>query len=748
MFNINTDLINGTIAITDSWTLTATGASAAPTFLSNNDEFVVSFVDLEGVDKFKSFTFSATNQTETRYLTSEYRVSRDARKWTQWLTLDTNITNFPPFTPTDKMFLDLRIKRSGTSGIGTIKLLSYGLFGSLDRELQSGDSPFVVSAGNPVVIKPPYIYKVFKITDIEILSSNNDSLSTKWRYSQDYGRTVTQWEPFTKENATTAKITPIRFFQVEYLMETTSTTPIKVWDINLIGDFQNVSEDYKKTNLYGVRENCNCIKLGLVNDPTGSNQYPTGGNSTMLMPNEKRDLYRLSDDDKNKLFKPYQLNEATNLLNKLSVEANEVFGHEVVYFLTDPDRKGIDHSFHEYQLYNIVCNDLIKVSVENNKFPDNQIKINQFDLSLFETFEIHIPKESFKSVFGPEKRPGKEDFIWFCEINRMFLVEHAQPFRSFNNNSIYYRVMLKKYSQKSNVIGVNETITDKVKELTKNSTIDELFGLENNEDKAAVANKEQNTPLTLDTLRVDILAAIEREVINNAEIIISKNHYDLSSVGFGVTQSTDAVIYRNMKREFLKSDNLSFICWFKINNWVVNDIYRVFDYYDTPNSQGLQITINNNKFKVRINSTDYEMNLNRGLAEEVWYSYLVNIDQRQRKIEQFIYKRDVEDEEEAEFLSSTKLDMVYRKDLPLTPSEFIVESDNAKLMGCDMRITNIRLFSDVIAQKEHNKILNQNIIRDDASHLIFADNANQQIVLPNFPTSQIPPGSVGYARQR
>jgi hypothetical protein len=716
--------------------------------MSNNDEFVVSFVELEGVDRFKSFTYSATDQTETRYLTSEYRVSRDARKWTQWLPLITNITNFPPFTPTDKMYLDIRIKRVGTSGVGTIKLLSYQLNGALDRNIITGDSPFSVSAGSPVVVKPPYIYKVFKITDNEVLSSNNDGLTIKYRYSQDYGRTVTQWEPFSKENIISARISPIRFFQVEYLLETTSTTPIKVWDINIIGDFQNVSEDYKKTNLYGIRENCNCIKLGLVSNPSGSNQLPTGGNSGMLMPNEKHDLYRITDEDKNKLFKPYQLNEATNLLNKLSVESNEIFGHEVVYFLTDPDRKGIDHSFHEYQLYNIVCNDIVKVSVESNKFPDNQIQINQFDLSLFETFEIHIPKETFKVVFGPEKRPSKEDFVWFCEINRMFLVEHAQPLRSFNNNAIYYRVMLKKYNQKANVIGANDIITDKVKELTKNSTIDELFGLENNEDKAAIANKEQNTPLTLDTLRVDILATIEKEIINNAEVILSKNHYDLSSVGFGSTQSTDAVIYRNMKKEFLKSDNLSFICWFKINNWTTNDIYRVFDYYDTTTLQGLQITINDNKFKVKINSTFYEMNLNRGLLEEVWYSYLVNIDQRQRKIEQFVYKRDVEDEEEAEFLSSTKLELVYRRQLDLNPNEFIIDAASAKLMGCDMRITNIRLFSDVIHQKDHNKILNQNIIRDDSSYLIFADNANQQIILPNFPTSQIPPGSVGYAKQR
>ncbi len=72
--------------------------------------------------------------------------------------------------------------------------------------------------------------------------------------------------------------------------------------------------------------------------------------------------------------------------------------------------------------------------------------MNQFDLSLFDSFEVHIPKDTFKSVFGVEKRPSKEDFLWFCEVNRMYQVEHAQQFRNFNNSALYYKVMLKQLS--------------------------------------------------------------------------------------------------------------------------------------------------------------------------------------------------------------------------------------------------------------------------------------------------------------
>jgi len=743
MYQILKDESIGTIKIMDSWSISATGSMSPPSLTSIGQEYTISFINLSDVSVFKSFSYDAIGVTENRYLKVNYRVSRDSNNWTNWLSLDANITNFPPFNSTDTMYIDIRFTRSGTSNIGQIKLIDYNLNGYIDRNVVDGESVISITPDNKtVVIKPPFIYKVFSISDIEILYRGDMSdVTIKWRFSQDYSRTVSSWEIFTMENVTTKRISPIRFFQVEYLIESTSGNPVKIYDINIIGDFQNVTLDYSKTNLYGIRENCNCIKLGLVSDPDISN---SDAQNSMLMTTQPSTLPQLTDDQKNALFKPYQLNAATTLLDKMSNDANSIFGHDVVYFLTDPDRKGIDYTFHEYQLMNYVCDESLKVSVDNNQFPDNQIIMNQFDLALFDSFEIHIPKETFKQSFGVEKRPSKEDFLWFCDLNRMFTVEHAQPFRGFNNNSIYYKVMLKKYVQKANVAPGNATMADKVRQLTKNSTIDELFGLENNQDKLAVANKEQFTPLTLDKLRVHIISNIEKELIENAEIIISKSNYDLSSVSFGVTYSSDAVLYRNMKNYFKVSDNIGYMCWFRINNYTYNDNYHLFSYQDMDNSLGLDITINSNNVNVTMNSDIYTLPMFDGLNENVWYAYILNVDQRSRVVCQYIYKRDVDDEEDASDLTSTKLRIVYKNSQNIVPVEFKLEGITAKLLSGDMSITNIRLFIDIIPEDQHNKILNQTIIRDDSKYLLFADNANQRLVLPNYPLSQIGPDGPGY----
>jgi len=607
-------------------------------------------------------------------------------------------------------------------------------------------SYIVLNQSNPeVVVKPPYIYKVFKITDTEIISRGDTNYDIYYRYSQDYGRSVTNWEPFTVANITTTKITPIRFFQIEYWIKYNGSSSVSIYDINLIGDFQNVTLDYAKTNLYGVREDCNCIKLGLVSDPTSDMTQPQGEQSSMLMPNPASgNLPILSDTQRNALFKPYQLTQAGDLLNKMSNDANDIFGHEVVYFLTDPDKKGTDYTFHEYQLYNYVCDDFIKISVDNNQFPDNQITMNMFDLDLFESFEVHIPKQTFKKVFGEDKRPSKEDFLWFCELNRMYSVEHAQPFRSFNNYAIYYKVHLKKYTQKANIIAGNQTIQDRVKELTRNSTIDELFGRENIDDKKSIANKEEFRPLTHDTLRVDIIANIEKELIENGSNIISKNNYDLSSVPFG----NDAVTYRNMKNNFLVSDNISFFCWFNMFNYTSNDTYEFFNYYDNTNSLGMKMSLHADNIKVTLNTDEYDLQIGipgnaQGLDEETWYAYLVNIDQRQRVISQYIYKRDVDDEEMASYLGSTILRRVYSSSNTMTPVEMVMENGTiAKIKGADMKLTNIRLFTDVIEEEQHSKLLNQSNIGNDSKYLIFADGANNRLVLPYYPLGNVGGGTI------
>ena len=740
MQQIISDTLNGTLVISDQFSITAATSSSesTPIFYKPGDEYTISFVDIMDVNKLTTFSYDTLGSTNTRFLTTTYRLSRNSTSWSAFQELKSNIDNFPPFDPKDPLFVDIKWTREGST-IGIIRLLEYKLSGLLEANIETGDVPIKLKAGETTILKAPYIYKVFKVDDIEIISSSVlTDVNIKYRFSQDSSRTFSGWEPFTKENITSLRINPIRFFQIEYSIENNSTSNITIQDVNLIGDFQNISKDYFKTNLYGIRECCQSNVSGYY-DANGTfipNTSSIGVSNSGGQCDTTNILYGLTSEDKSQLYNPYQQNTAINLLNKLSTDAQQIFGHRVTYFVTDADKQGQDHTLHEYQLYNVVCDGNIKVSIEGNNFPDSQIVMNQFDLNLFETMEAHITKQQFKEIFGPQRRPSKEDFLYFCDLNRMYQVEHAQQFRNFNNSAIYYKLILKKYTQKANVKAGTTEIRNKIAELTKNTTIEELFGVDIKQDKDAVANKEQYATLTKDSIRMDYFAQIDKELIENSSNIISKSNYDLSTIDF---VSVD-VRYKNMYTNIKKGDNIGYMAWFNIHNYVVNDVYNLFNLYDSTNDLGWKANLINDNLIVNISGSTYSYNITGdtipntiALDEDTWYCYLLNINQRLGTITQYIYKRNVEDEDDAQNLQNTLLKLVYENTQDMIPVEFQLEGVFSEIFASDMKMTNIRLFTDIIPKEEHNKMLNQAIIGEASKYLVFADNANTRLILPNFP---------------
>jgi hypothetical protein len=732
MYNIIIDKENGKITISDRYDLLSLPGSDdySPVFSNIDDEFIISITNLKNVIKFTKFTYDSIGLNDNRFLLQEYRVSRDKKKWSNWLELNNNIENFPIVDPLDLMYIEIKWKRNGNSTIGDIKLIEWKIEGEIQRDIGILEQRVVsIIPGSEKIIQSPFIYKVFKINDFEIISSTGiEGLNIKWRFSQDSTKSWSEWEPLTKENITTKRINPIRFFQVEYLVENNSNKLVKIQDINLIGDFQNVTKDSQKTNLFGIRECCQSNLLGTY-DKDGNFIPNTNLNSTGGETCDPNVFAPMTDENKANLYNPYAQGSAIKLLEKLSNDAQQVFGHKVTYFVTDADKKGQDHTLNEYQLYNIVCSGDVKVSIEGNNFPDSQIKMNIFDLDLFESMEAHITKQQFKEIFGKQRRPSKEDFLYFCDLNRMYQVDHAQQFRNFNNSAVYYKLILKKYTQKANVQAGTIEIKNQLDKLTKNSTIDELMGIEQTQDKAAVANKQQFTPLTRDPIRLEYFAQIDKELIENSSTIISKSHYDLSSVKY----REPAVVYKNLDPILKVSDNIGYQIWFNINNYLNEEVYNLFNNYDEVNNIGWKVNIDNDKILLNLNSDTYQFELDNSLDEETWYCYVLNVNQRQRNIEQFIYKRNVDDESEAAQLSNTLLRKLYYDKQDITPIEYNIEGDiTPRILASDMKVTNIRLFIDVIPEEVHNKVLNQYIIRDDSKYLVFADNSTTRLYLPRF----------------
>lgn len=674
--------------------------------------------DIEGINN--------TRNVETFYSFTDIKTGSK----TDWYPLYIGDSNQLISSITPYRRYDLRIKwvRTGTNTQGAISIKNFSISGVFNQTVSNSFIVNLGTIGQEMVVKPLNVYKVFKIDGVTITTQGetaNKYLEIKYRISQDSGRNWTNWEFLNNENITTVKFTPIRFFWIEYLLTRKGTNAdghVGLVDIELIGDIQNVTADSKKTNLLGIRDCCQ--------GNTSSEDGSTSSQSSCELP----DIFtnQMTDAQKTALFDPYSLSKEMQVFSKMNADASEIFGWKVQYFITDPDVKGIDYTLNEYQLYNVVCEDMIKITVDQNQFPDNQIVFNQFDLTLFETFEVQISKETFKQVFGVNKRPSKEDFLWFCDLNRMFTVEHAQPFRNFNNAAIYYRVVLVKHNKKANVIAATTAIEDRLNDLRKNSTLEDLFSTEIKADKTNVANKVETHTLSKDLIRYQYSVDIATELVENSDLVIAKYHYIMSGTS---EVNGDGVIYFSTDNLLLKGDNRAVSAWFKIDEYVANENYNIIS--NLHEDRGYDLNIIDEKITFKINGTKYDMSTSDIIINDnVWYCVLVNVDQRQRKISTYLYSRNVdpEMEETAKWLDSSELKLIKSQTIDYVPEEFEFDEQASRISikKSNLRITNIKIYNTVLEESIHTKALNQNISKD-TEFLILSDNCNKRVYLNNFP---------------
>ena len=385
----------------------------------------------------------------------------------------------------------------------------------------------ITDENNQFILAPKDIYKIFSVDDFQVISRGQiDNIDIKFRVTQNNGRSYSQWEPLTTENISTFRFNELRFAKVEYLITQVDSSSLSttIYDIILTGDFQNVSANYLKNNRYGLREDClttyfnanpsqtTAFSCGIPSySPDATNNtgaannngydlkmnFYTQGLSCYVYSTSTNEVNMENQANQNDMWNPYETNKITDLANKIANDINSIFAWKVDYHLTDPDEGGIDMSLHEYQLYNIIDVKTVKVLVPENKFPDNTIKMSKWNLDLLDTFEIHIIKDEFKNQFGIDRRPAENDIIFFCELNRLYRVKHAQVFREIMNAGIYWKVILEKYEQKANIRNLSQESKTKIENLTKNTTMDELFGpkLLKNKIKLLIKNKLNLLPM-------------------------------------------------------------------------------------------------------------------------------------------------------------------------------------------------------------------------------------------------------------
>ena len=779
---------------------------------------------VKGITEITSFTHETNGETDNVYLRVYFQYKNGANAvWSEPLPIE-EITTFEFCTTKCLQFklLYYRMDDGGANSGVTITVTNPSIGGNF--EFGSTDDPFVLNPENPIMILDvPDIFKIFSIDDYEVISTAkfNSAFTIKYRYSQDNKLSWKEWEPLTTENLSTVQWNKLQFVNMQYMFEYTPgyLTPVKVYDVIIHGDFQNVSANSLKLNMFGLKQNCISLYYpggesdesmsGINPDLTTSGKDAMSSTTQSLVTENSEYQLRMNwltqglrcysnpdiggmtpidqmeqenDQNSGNFWNPYDYGKIVDWHEFLAGTINDMLGFSIDYHRTDPDKNGIDSIIHEYQLHNIVDMKTIKVLVPDNQFPDNQVIINQFNLDLFDTFKINILKTEFKEAFGVQTRPGQEDILYFCQINRMYIVKHAQIHKDIMNSGIYYNVILEKYEKRANVFNRVEESKNKIEALTRNTTIDDLFGFEKDQDTLQIANKKQMKPKTFDFIRNSISSRMIyiKQPIYNGDIKIIEGMYFMENIG----PDEYAVNYVTQDNNLLKSDNRSFVVWVNFPNLYSPDkaiskdmiegydkpdgvIYSFIDNMDADGN-GYRMWYQNDSIWFQLNN-EFIQKMPITLMTNIWYAVVINLDQRQRKFSTKVFRRNTRvevilynpktyerleldldtDAADIEYemnvngfravdnqeissheVQSTFIEMDDYESIMPEPYEFS-HDEKINIKGSRMYISNIRVLNDLIKSGDEQIMLNELIVKD-AQHVIVADNAEKQIQAENI----------------
>lgn len=595
--------------------------------------------------------------------------------------------------------------------------------------------------GDQVIFKPNIILKAFKIdsyclvTDgLEGTNCCGECLDIKFRYSTTTRYWESQWLPLTQPNLRCIRTSPLKFFYIEFLFTQTCDNggkPICITDLLINGEYQNISNDNEQLNRFGLRPDCN---YALDTNGTTDNVY-NGEN----IPAEWKD-----DDvcQVNNLFNPYDMNLTNTLNEKLANDITTIFGHTVEYYKVEANNAGVDTVLHEYQTYDTVQKECIKIMLPDNVFPEDQVGFNMFDLALFDSFTIHITRKEFHSKFGIGVRPGHKDYLYFCVLNKWFEVEHAQSFKEYNNMSIYYKVTLTKKSDDKNID--NRSFESEFNGLIKNNSLDNLFQKIVEEDEDKVVNKQIQENLTEsvaenvqlkyddnviiegnvtdykkpDPINLSIYAVNKEYDLMNGSTIISRNYYDFTN-----RTNNNAIIYQRLDNMIEECQDRSFMVWFNIRQYVTGQVYNMIHNYNNITKSGYKIDFIDGRFEIVWFGQFFDIDVS--IALNKWYSILVNFNQKQGKLEFYLYTRTDDG-----VCTTDVLELLKESVMDLLPSSY--DGDLVlSVKGSPMNWTNMRIFNEIIPKSKINLTLNQYIIKH-TELLIIADNALPIVIAPHW----------------
>jgi len=430
------------------------------------------------------------------------------------------------------------------------------------------------------------------------------------------------------------------------------------------------------------------------------------------------------------MWDPYALTKPTSVYRQITDVSTEMWGHPVKYFRVEPDDRSRDVILKEYSLYNVKESAELKIMVPGNEFPTREFNYDIFGMG-FDEFEIHLTKKKFETAFGIGPSPRSRDYLYFPKMNRMYEVSSIAYADEFNLDLTYWKLMLRKYEERTSNIHEDETVEQELDALT--TGVEEVFGEERQEEFEKITKPTQYKTVYAEVsdgvrARLHKKLTISDAELRNQWTVVSKNNYDLDST---VDKSMELVAY-NKTSSLTEDQNLAITIWFR-PKLVDTTEQVIIDGFN--NNKGLKITTNGSSIKAYINDDTQIFGSGLNLENNVWYGLVFNLSNTFSQTSCNLYRLDPNSNRQAPS-SATKTLVSRLNETKTFTSPYVWPAvKNWMLMPSKMDATNIRIFQKTIGQDQHTNVLQQYVVRDSQlAHVI--DNAIPSVQLRRYSQSR------------
>lgn len=398
-------------------------------------------------------------------------------------------------------------------------------------------------------------------------------------------------------------------------------------------------------------------------------------------------------------------------LQKLEIDMNYfIQQHSAVsvkYWHTNPDLKSKDEFLREYSLQNVVDMKTLKVVLKDNQIPEPKHEFSQWGIE-FEKLEVYFEKTYFEEVFGVREEPRRMDYLYFSEINRMYMIQDVYLNHGIGEHGSFYVCTIKKYEDMTNVDKRDEDL-EFLKEHVKiddysDEQIDEMEDI-------------QNTKQNLDNVGVDdflhsefdpSLVKSERCDYDNNGNSLGKFIYDMS-VG-----KAGEVALRYLPRVHSKG-GLSFMFWIELLDDSLSKVIEV-------DGKPFSISISTKNIVVS-GEYSFSLNINPDLERRKFYCVVVGINNEHRFMRFNVYS--VNDNGDSTILKSLLnhtepmekiMKLLYRE------RSSVLEIDGqVSLITGKYAIRQIRVTNHEVDEIYHSYIMSKQMVKTPSKFFIIDD---------------------------